>query len=57
MATTVHEIPALQEFSAEVIEACTPSVHKHRKRTQDEQVKKVRKLPRIESQRVVVSSA
>uniref|UniRef100_A0A7S1AB60 Uncharacterized protein n=1 Tax=Noctiluca scintillans TaxID=2966 RepID=A0A7S1AB60_NOCSC len=55
MDTTVYEIPALQEFSAEVIEACTPFVHKHRKKTQDKQLKKVRKLRWIEAQRAVAA--
>ena len=57
METTVHEIPALQEFSTEVIEACTPSLHKHRHRktTQDKQLKKVRKLRWIEGQRAVAA--
>jgi len=57
METTVNEIPALQEFSTEVIEACTPSLHKHkhRKTTQDKQLKKVRKLRWIEGQRAVAA--
>uniref|UniRef100_A0A7S1ABY5 Uncharacterized protein n=1 Tax=Noctiluca scintillans TaxID=2966 RepID=A0A7S1ABY5_NOCSC len=55
MEMTVCEIAALQEFSAEVIEACTPFVHKHRKKTQDKQLKKVRKLRWIEAQRAVAA--